>query len=174
MEPQAIVLASQLVARGRQPAEPSTLAKQADLLMTFQDLPGDSLRGFNLGFEFQDPFETMSLIVQNLDIPAAIRPMVWPSSIGEFFDGISPEEIRSGFSLAVTPAGIMAVRGLQVLRRAGLCGDEGAVQDIVGVGAAHQRHRLVTRRHLLLTYLVVVQQRTKSTYKIFSRYILHL
>ena len=57
MEPQYIVPASQLVARGRQPAEPSTLAKQADLPMIFQDLPGDSLRGFNLGFEFQDPLQ---------------------------------------------------------------------------------------------------------------------
>ena len=92
MEPQAIVPASQLVARGRQPAEPSTLAKQADLPMIFEDLPGDSLRGFNLGFEFQDPFKIMSLIVKDLDMPAAIRPMVWPPSIGEFFDGIFPEE----------------------------------------------------------------------------------
>ena len=102
MEPQAIVPASQLVARGRQPAEPSTLAKQADLPMIFEDLPGDSLRGFNLGFEFQDPFKIMSLIVKKLDMPAAIRPMVWPPSTGEFFDGISPEEIRSGFRLAMT------------------------------------------------------------------------
>ena len=102
MEPQAIVPASQQAARGRQPAEPSTLAKQADLPMIFQDLPGDSLRGFSIGFEFQDPFNIMSLIVKNLDMPAAIRPMVWLPSIGEFFDGISPEEIRSGFRVAMT------------------------------------------------------------------------
>ena len=60
--------------------------------MISQDLPGDSLRGFNLGFELQDPFNIMSLVVENLDMPAAIRPMVWPPSIGEFFDGLLPEE----------------------------------------------------------------------------------
>ena len=36
----------------------------------------------------------------------------------------------------------MAVIALQVLPWAGLWGDEGAVQDIVGVGAAHRQHRL--------------------------------
>ena len=60
--------------------------------MIFGDLTGDSLQGFNLGFEFQDPFQIMSMIVKNLDMPAAIRPMVWPTAIGKFFDGISPDE----------------------------------------------------------------------------------
>ena len=85
MEPQAIVPASQLVARGWQPAEPSTLAKQADLPMIFQDLPGDSLCGFNIAFEYQDPFPIMSLTAKNQDMPAAIRPKVWPSHIAKFF-----------------------------------------------------------------------------------------
>ena len=70
----------------------SSLSLPTDTPAALQALPPDVMKGFQMGIECQDPFLVMSQIVKDTDLPAAIRPAVWPSGINAFLNNMDPAE----------------------------------------------------------------------------------